>query len=175
MKNIHPEVEVLFVSSSQEDAENCYKFLEKSGHMDEFFIIKPKYYISGMGDTKLDARENMIVVFHTDCKEDFEKIRPDIMHFNNCKYRCIFSNKEDCRHWVNDLGDHGMRVLIGMKEDSMNSFKELVVFFIKSHGGWKEPHHEEYKHKEHNVIPEQKLDKPLQDESKQAPKDDAVV
>lgn len=90
----------------------------------------------------------MIVVFHADNQEDFNKIKQDIVHFHNCKYRCLFSNKEEAKQWMQEFHDHGIKILIGMQEHSLNEFNDLIIFFLKAHGGWKEGHIPE--HKEHH-------------------------
>jgi hypothetical protein len=151
MKNPHPEIEVLFISPNQQDAENCFEYLKKSGQLEKHYTIIPKYYIAGKGEAKLDARENMIVVFHADSEDDFNKIKPDITHFHNCKYRCLFSNKEEAKQWMKEFHDHGIKILIGMQEHSLNEFNDLIIFFLKAHGGWKEGHIPE--HKEHHKKP----------------------
>ena len=37
MKNPHPEIEVLFISANQQDAENCFEYLKKSGQLEKHY------------------------------------------------------------------------------------------------------------------------------------------
>jgi hypothetical protein len=40
--------------------------------------------------------------------------------------RYIFSNKEEARTWVNEVPDSDLRVFIGLKEDTILGFRDVL-------------------------------------------------
>ena len=121
-----PELEILFVSSSHNLAENCYNCL-KSGKLAEEFRIIPRYCVLTEKKCKPeDIRDNMLVVLHADSKEDIEKIKPEWQNFTKVQHRVFCSEKEDSRNWLSVLNDSGLKAFVGKKDENITAFRDYI-------------------------------------------------
>jgi hypothetical protein len=126
MKNELPEIEIIFTSATHHDAEKCYDFLHEHGKIGENFKIIPRFWISGKGENQTDVRDDMLMIVYCDSRADFDKIRAELQHFQKIRHRYLFSNREEARTWVNEVPDSGLRVFIGLRDDTILGFRDVL-------------------------------------------------
>ncbi len=126
MKSNLPELDFIFLSATHHDADKCYNFLKTNHTIKESIKIKANYWIAGHGDNQSDVRDDMILIVFCDSRADFDKLRAELQYFDKVINRYIFSNKEEARTWVNEVPDSDLRVFIGLKEDTILGFRDVL-------------------------------------------------